>query len=38
MISAGSLRRFRETVGDIDIMGTADNPEKVINEFVALLL
>jgi DNA polymerase (family 10) len=36
MISAGSLRRFRETVGDIDIMGTADNPEKVINEFVAL--
>ena len=36
MISAGSLRRFRETVGDIDIMGTADNPEKVINKFVAL--
>jgi len=36
MISAGSLRRFLETVGDIDIMGTADNPEKVINEFIAL--
>ena len=36
MTSAGSLRRFRETVGDIDIMGTADNPEKVISEFVAL--
>ncbi len=36
MISAGSLRRFRETVGDIDIMGTADNPEKVINKFIAL--
>jgi len=36
MISAGSLRRFRETVGDIDIMGTADNPENVINKFVAL--
>jgi len=36
MTSAGSLRRFQETVGDIDIMGTADNPEKVINEFVAL--
>jgi len=36
MISAGSLRRFRETVGDIDIMGTADNPEKVIHKFVAL--
>ncbi len=36
MTSAGSLRRFRETVGDIDIMGTADNPEKVIDKFVAL--
>jgi DNA polymerase (family 10) len=36
MTSAGSLRRFRETVGDIDIMGTADDPEMVINEFVAL--
>jgi len=33
---AGSLRRFRETIGDIDIMGTADNPEMVINEFIAL--
>jgi DNA polymerase (family 10) len=38
MTSAGSLRRFRETVGDIDLMGTADNPEKVINEFVSLPL
>ncbi|HUH66784.1 MAG TPA: DNA polymerase/3'-5' exonuclease PolX [Syntrophales bacterium] len=36
MVPAGSLRRFRETVGDIDIMGTADDPEKVINKFVAL--
>jgi DNA polymerase (family 10) len=34
MTSAGSLRRFRETVGDIDIMGTADDPESVINAFV----
>jgi DNA polymerase (family 10) len=33
---AGSLRRFRETVGDIDLMGTADNPEDVIDAFVAL--
>jgi DNA polymerase (family 10) len=33
---AGSLRRFRETVGDIDLMGTADDPESVINAFVAL--
>lgn len=36
LTAAGSLRRFRETVGDIDLMGTADNPEKVINAFVAL--
>ncbi len=33
---AGSLRRFRETVGDIDLMGTADDPESVINAFAAL--
>lgn len=33
---AGSLRRFQETVGDIDLMGTADNPEGVIDAFVAL--
>ena len=36
MTAAGSLRRFRETLGDIDLMGTADNPEEVINTFVAL--
>ena len=36
MTAAGSLRRFRETVGDIDLMGTADNPEEVINTFVNL--
>ena len=33
---AGSLRRFQETVGDIDLMGTADNPKQVIGAFVAL--
>jgi len=33
---AGSLRRFRETLGDIDLMGTADNPKEVIDTFVAL--
>ena len=33
---AGSLRRFRETVGDIDLMGTADKPEEVIGAFVSL--
>lgn len=33
---AGSLRRFRETVGDIDIIGTADDPEAVLEKFVRL--
>lgn len=33
---AGSLRRFRETLGDIDLMGTADNPKEVIDAFVTL--
>jgi len=35
---AGSVRRFRETVGDIDLMGTADNPKEAIDGFVALPL
>ncbi|MBI3953630.1 MAG: DNA polymerase/3'-5' exonuclease PolX [Chloroflexi bacterium] len=34
--AAGSLRRFRETVGDIDLMGTADDPPAAIAAFVAL--
>ncbi|GAJ00643.1 unnamed protein product, partial [marine sediment metagenome] len=33
---AGSLRRFRETVGDIDLMGTADNAPEIIQTFVSL--
>ena len=33
---AGSLRRFKDTVGDIDLMGTADDPEKVIKAFIDL--
>jgi DNA polymerase (family 10) len=33
---AGSLRRFRETVGDIDLMGTADNAMEVIQTFTGL--
>jgi DNA polymerase (family X) len=36
LTAAGSLRRFKETVGDIDLMGTADNPEPVISAFVKL--
>ncbi len=38
LLAAGSLRRFRETVGDIDLMGTAENPEDVIRSFVSLPL
>jgi len=33
---AGSLRRFRETVGDVDLVGTAHDPEEVVKAFVAL--
>ncbi len=36
LTAAGSLRRFRETVGDVDLMGTADNPEEVIRAFTQL--
>ncbi|OGO02155.1 MAG: hypothetical protein A2Y72_02135 [Chloroflexi bacterium RBG_13_53_26] len=33
---AGSLRRFNETIGDIDLMGTADDGEAVIAAFTRL--
>ena len=33
---AGSLRRFQETVGDIDLMGTADNADEAIHAFTTL--
>jgi len=33
---AGSLRRFRETIGDIDLLGTADDAEAVIEAFTTL--
>jgi DNA polymerase (family 10) len=33
---AGSLRRFRETIGDIDLMGTADDAPGAIRAFVSL--
>ncbi len=36
LIPAGSLRRFRETVGDIDLMGTANDRESVLDAFVGL--
>jgi len=33
---AGSLRRFAETIGDIDLMGTADDTGEVMQTFVGL--
>ncbi|MEW6069073.1 MAG: DNA polymerase/3'-5' exonuclease PolX [Candidatus Thermoplasmatota archaeon] len=33
---AGSLRRMKETIGDIDILVVSDKPEKVMNNFVTL--
>ncbi|HKP53557.1 MAG TPA: DNA polymerase/3'-5' exonuclease PolX [Chloroflexia bacterium] len=33
---AGSARRWKPTVGDIDLLATADEPHKVINCFVKL--
>ena len=33
---AGSLRRFKDTIGDLDLIGTADNPESVLKSFVGL--
>lgn len=35
---AGSLRRFRETIGDIDLMGTAGDPQAVLEAFTGLPL
>jgi len=32
---AGSLRRMKETVGDIDILVETERPEKVIEEFIS---
>jgi DNA polymerase (family X) len=36
LTTAGSLRRFRDTIGDIDIMGTADEPGEAIHTFTTL--
>ncbi|MBN1899609.1 MAG: DNA polymerase/3'-5' exonuclease PolX [Spirochaetes bacterium] len=33
---AGSYRRMKETVGDIDILVTSDDPKKVMDQFTAL--
>jgi DNA polymerase (family 10) len=37
-IAAGSLRRMRETIGDIDILTMADDGEKVVKAFTQLTL
>ena len=36
MEPAGSLRRWQETIGDVDIMGTAQDARQVLDAFVAL--
>ena len=36
MEAAGSLRRMKETVGDIDILITSEQPEAVMDRFVGL--
>jgi len=38
LVPAGSLRRFRETVGDIDLMGTTDDAHQAIHTFTCLPL
>ncbi|MHA1267474.1 MAG: DNA polymerase/3'-5' exonuclease PolX [Candidatus Helarchaeota archaeon] len=35
---AGSIRRWKETIRDIDILVTSDKPEKVMQEFTSLEL
>jgi DNA polymerase (family 10) len=36
LFPVGSLRRWEETIGDIDLIGTSPNPESVSDAFVAL--
>ena len=36
LATTGNLRRLQETVGDIELMGTADNATEVIQAFVSL--
>ncbi|MCL5094069.1 MAG: DNA polymerase/3'-5' exonuclease PolX [Patescibacteria group bacterium] len=33
---AGSLRRMKETIGDLDILATSKNPKAIIDQFVSL--
>ncbi len=34
--ACGSLRRWKETVGDIDLLAVSSNPEKLMNAFIRL--
>ncbi len=36
ILICGSIRRMKETIGDIDILVTSDKPEKVMDAFVKL--
>ncbi len=36
LLICGSIRRMRETIGDIDILVTSDKPDKVMDTFVRL--
>jgi DNA polymerase (family 10) len=36
LTAAGSLRRFQETVGDLDLVGVSDSPESVMDLLVSL--
>ena len=36
IVPAGSLRRYEETIGDIDIVCTADDPAQVLTTFVSM--
>jgi DNA polymerase (family X) len=36
LMPAGSLRRCRDTIGDIDLLAAADSPEEVIRTFTSL--
>jgi len=36
MEAAGSLRRMKETIGDVDILVTSDRPEEVMARFLSL--
>ena len=38
MEAAGSLRRMKETIGDVDILVTSDRPEEVMARFLSLEL